>query len=201
STQIIPRSSNEPFHSSLAPDDAVRFNRAMVGLTDPTSLLRVPRATYRLQLGPDLTFDVAAGLVPYLAALGISDCYISPFFEAASNRSHGYDVSDHSRFRAELGGQAAFERFAQALREHRLGLLIDVVPNHMGIAGSRNAWWSDVLMHGASSPYAAFFDIDWVPVKGELANKVLLPTLGDQYGVVLERGELRLELADGRFTI
>ena len=151
----------------------------MAGLTDPASLLRVPRATYRLQLGPDLTFDVAAGLVPYLAALGISDCYISPFFEAASNRSHGYDVSDHSRFRAELGGEPAFGRFAHALRHHRLGLLIDVVPNHMGIAASRNAWWTDVLMHGASSPYAPFFDIDWAPVKGELANKVLLPLLGD----------------------
>ena len=87
----------------------------MVGLADPAAFLRVPRATYRLQLGPDLTFDDAAGLVPYLAALGISDCYISPFFEAASNRSHGYDVSDHSRFRAELGGEAAFDRFAQAL--------------------------------------------------------------------------------------
>ena len=168
---------------------------------DPAALLRVPRATYRLQLGPDLTFDNAAGLVPYLAALGISDCYISPFFEASSNRSHGYDVSDHGRFRAELGGEIAFDRFAQALRHHGLGLLIDVVPNHMGIAGSRNAWWSDVLMHGASSPYASFFDIDWMPVKAELANKVLLPMLGDQYGVVLDRGELRLQLSGGRFTI
>jgi len=168
---------------------------------DPAALLRVPRATYRLQLGPDLTFDDAARLVPYLGALGISDCYISPFFEAASNRSHGYDVSDHSRVRAELGGEAAFDRFAQALRHHGLGLLIDVVPNHMGIAGSRNAWWFDVLMHGASSPYAPFFDIDWMPIKGELVNKVLLPLLGDQYGVVLDRGELRLQLSDGRFTI
>ena len=173
----------------------------MVGLPDPAALLRVPRATYRLQLGPDLTFDDAARLVPYLVALGISDCYISPFFEAASNRSHGYDVSDHGRFRDELGGEAAFNRFAQVLRHHGLGLLIDVVPNHMGIAASRNAWWTDVLMHGASSPYAPFFDIDWAPVKGELANKVLLPLLGDQYGVVLDRGELRLQLDDGRFTI
>jgi (1->4)-alpha-D-glucan 1-alpha-D-glucosylmutase len=168
---------------------------------DPTALLRVPRATYRLQLGPDLTFDDAAALVPYLAALGISDCYISPFFEASSNRSHGYDVSDHGRFRAELGGEPAFGRFAEALRHHGLGLLVDVVPNHMGIAGNRNAWWSDVLMHGASSPYAPFFDIDWLPVKAELANKVLLPMLGDQYGVVLDRGELRVQLADGRFTV
>ena len=168
---------------------------------DPAALLRVPRATYRLQLGPDLTFDDAAALVPYLAALGISDCYISPFFEASSNRSHGYDVSDHGRFRAELGGETAFGRFAEALRHHGLGLLIDVVPNHMGIAGNRNPWWFDVLTHGASSPYAPFFDIDWMPVKAELANRVLLPMLGDQYGVVLDRGELRVQLADGRFTI
>jgi len=168
---------------------------------DPAALLRVPRATYRLQLGPDLTFDDAAALVPYLAALGISDCYISPFFEASSTRSHGYDVSDHGRFRAELGGETAFGRFAEALRRHSLGLLIDVVPNHMGIAGNRNAWWFDVLMHGASSPYAPFFDIDWMPVKAELANRVLLPLLGDQYGVVLDRGELRVQLSDGRFTI
>jgi (1->4)-alpha-D-glucan 1-alpha-D-glucosylmutase len=167
----------------------------------PAALLRVPRATYRLQLGPHLTFDDAAALVPYLATLGISDCYISPFFETSSNRSHGYDVSDHGRFRAELGGETAFRRFAQALRHHGLGLLIDVVPNHMGIAGNRNAWWFDVLMHGASSRYASFFDIDWMPVKAELANKVLLPLLGDQYGVVLDRGELRVQLSDGRFTI
>src|SRR5258706_2371359 len=123
----------------------------------PAALLRVPRATYRLQLGPDLTFDDAAALVPYLAALGISDCYISPFFEASSNRSHGYDVSDHGRFRAELGGEAAFGRFAEALLHHDLGLLIDVVTHHMGITSHLNAWRSDVLMHWTSSPYAPCF--------------------------------------------
>src|SRR5262245_18483904 len=138
---------------------------------DPAVLLRAPRATYRLQLGPDLTFDDAARLVPYLAALGISDCYISPFFEAASNRSQGYDVSHHCRLRAEMGGETAFVERAQALRHHGFGLLVDVVLNHMEIAGSRNAWWFDVLTNGASSPYASFFDIDWMPVNAELANK------------------------------
>ena len=181
--------------------DPLSLENPLAVVADPDALLRVPLATYRLQLGPDLTFDDASGLVPYLATLGVSDCYTSPFFETSSNRSHGYDVSDHSCFRAELGGETAFGRFAEALRGNRLGLLVDVVPNHMGIAGSRNAWWFDVLMHGASSPYAAFFDIDWMPVKAELANKVLLPSLGDQYGAVLDRGELRLELSDGRFTI
>src|SRR5437870_8014593 len=130
----------------------MRSNRPMIGPTssshgspdlpaftaDPAALLRVPRATYRLQLGPDLTFDDAAGLVPYLAALGISDCYVSPFFETSSDSSHGYDVSDHNRIREALGGESAFIRFSDALRQDGLGLLVDLVPNHMGIAGNRN---------------------------------------------------------------
>ena len=163
--------------------------------------MRVPGATYRLQLGSQLTLDDAAGLVPYLAGLGITDLYLSPLFETASRHSHGYDVSDHNRVRAELGGEPALARLAAALRAHGMGLLLDVVPNHMGIAQNRNAWWYDVLENGASSPFAASFDIDWTPVKPELANKVLLPVLGDQYGAVLDRGELTLELADGRFRV
>src|SRR6266849_3189394 len=113
---------------------------------DSTSPLRVPRASYRLQLGPDLTFDDAAELADYLAALGISDCYTSPFFETSGAASHGYDVADHSRLR------------------------VDMVPNHMGIARARNAWWADVLELGPASRYAAAFDIDWDPVKRELAG-------------------------------
>jgi len=162
---------------------------------------RIPLATYRLQLGPALTFDDAAGLAPYLAALGISDCYSSPFFETSSESSHGYDVSDHNRIREEVGGEAAFVRFSDALGRHGLGLLIDLVPNHMGIARNRNRWWLDVLEKGAGSRYAHAFDIDWKPAKPELAGKVLLPVLGDQYGIVLERGELRLELNEGVFTV
>jgi (1->4)-alpha-D-glucan 1-alpha-D-glucosylmutase len=163
--------------------------------------MRVPRATYRLQLGPALTFDGAAALLDYLDALGVSDCYTSPFLETATRGSHGYDVSDHNRLREELGGEAAFARFAAALRARGMGLLVDVVPNHMGIAQNRNAWWLDVLENGAASPYATYFDIDWRPVKEELADKVLLPILGDQYGTVLDRGELRLSLEDGRFVV
>ena len=162
---------------------------------------RIPLATYRLQLGSQLTFDHAAGLVPYLAALGISDCYISPFFETSSENSHGYDVSDHNSIRGELGGEEAFVRFSETLGRLGLGLLIDLVPNHMGIARNRNAWWRDVLENGPHSRYSHVFDIDWRPTKPELAGKVLLPVLGDQYGIVLERGELRLELNEGIFTI
>jgi len=162
---------------------------------------RIPLATYRLQLGPQLSFDDAAALVPYLAALGISDCYISPFFETSSESSHGYDVSDHNAIRQDLGGEEAFVRFSETLGRHGLGLLVDLVPNHMGIARNRNAWWRDVLENGPGSRYAHVFDIDWRPAKPELAGKVLLPVLGDQYGIVLERGELRLELNDGIFTV
>jgi (1->4)-alpha-D-glucan 1-alpha-D-glucosylmutase len=162
---------------------------------------RIPVATYRLQLGPDLTFEGAADLLGYLAALGISDCYTSPFFESCAPASHGYDVCDHNQLRGELGGERGFARLAEALRRHDMGLLIDMVPNHMGIAANRNAWWLDVLENGPASPYADFFDIDWAPLKAELAAKVLLPILGDHYGAVLDRGELRLDLEDGRFRI
>jgi (1->4)-alpha-D-glucan 1-alpha-D-glucosylmutase len=163
--------------------------------------MRAPRATYRLQFGPGLTFDDTAALLDYLQALGVSDCYTSPFLETASRGSHGYDVSDHNRLREELGGEAAFGRLAAALRERDMGLLVDVVPNHMGIALNRNAWWYDVLENGAASLYASYFDIDWRPLKSELSDKVLLPILGEQYGIVLDKGELRLSLEDGRFVV
>jgi len=164
--------------------------------------VKPPLATYRLQLGPQMDFDRAARLVPYLAALGVSHCYTSPVFEtSASDSPHGYDVSDHRRVREALGGEPGFARFADALARHGLELLIDVVPNHMGIAGSRNEWWLDVLEFGPSASHAPYFDIDWNPVKRELAGKVLLPILGDHYGAVLERGELRLERREGGFVI
>ena len=163
--------------------------------------MRVPLATYRLQLGRDLTFDDAAARLDYLARLGVSDCYTSPFFETSSSNSHGYDVNDHDRLREELGGEPAFRRFADALRARGMGLLIDLVPNHMGIAGNRNARWLDVLENGAAAPSAMYFDIDWAPVKTELAGKVLLPILGDQYGAVLDSGHLRLELDTDGFRV
>ena len=159
--------------------------------------MRVPLATYRLQLGPHLTFDDAARRLAYLQALGVSDAYTSPFFETASAASHGYDVNDHNRLREELGGEPAFRRFAAALREREMGLLIDLVPNHMGIAQNRNARWLDVLADGQASPSAIYFDIDWAPMKQELAGKVLLPILGDPYGTALDSGQLKLTLERG----
>jgi (1->4)-alpha-D-glucan 1-alpha-D-glucosylmutase len=162
---------------------------------------RIPLATYRLQFHGGFTFEDARAAVPYLAALGISDVYASPLLAARPGSGHGYDVCDHAQLNPEIGDPEAFTAYAAALRAHGLGQILDVIPNHMGIAASCNRWWNDVLEHGPGSPYAAFFDIDWEPIKRELAGKVLLPILGDQYGRVLENQELRLEYADGAFRI
>ena len=160
-----------------------------------------PVATYRLQLRPQFGFEAAAAEVPYLAELGISDVYLSPVFAARAGSVHGYDISDHSQLNPELGGHAAYEMLEHAMRAHALRAMLDIVPNHMGIDPRTNRWWRDVLENGPSSPYSAFFDIDWHPIKPELENRVLLPILGDQYGAALERGELRVALADGAFEL
>src|SRR3972149_6488919 len=147
---------------------------------------RIPGATYRLPLGRAVTFAGARGVVPSLDALGITDCYLSPLLAPSSASSHGYDVSDHGRLNEALGTEADYAAFADALRARGMGQILDVVPNHMGIAGNRNAWWMDVLENGPASPHAGSFDIDWDPLKPELKNRVRLPILGDQYGRVLE---------------
>ncbi len=161
----------------------------------------MPVATYRLQLGPGFGFKEARSIVPYLAELGITSCYLSPFLMPASDNSHGYDVADHSRLNPVLGSEADYEAFSETLGAHGMGQLIDVVPNHMGISGNRNAWWLDVLENGPASLYAPFFDIDWEPVKPELRHRVLLPILGDQYGRVLENAEFQLEFQEGAFAV
>ncbi len=158
---------------------------------------KVPAAIYRLQFQPIFAFDDAAHLVPYFQALGISDCYASPVLQAVSSSSYGYDISDHNQLNPQLGGERGFNEFVGELKRHGMGLILDWVPNHMGISGNTNAWWLDVLENGTSSPYARFFDIDWTPVKAELKNKVLLPILGDQYGKVLENQELLLTFRGG----
>jgi (1->4)-alpha-D-glucan 1-alpha-D-glucosylmutase len=165
------------------------------------ALRRERHATYRLQLGSGLGFDAVDALGPYLDALGVSDAYLSPCFRCGPGSSHGYDVTDHNAFNPEIGGAAAFDRMAANLAARGLGLILDVVPNHMGIAGDANPWWLDVLENGQASPRAAFFDIDWTPIKPELRDRVLLPVLPDQYGRVLESQQLQLELADGAFHL
>ncbi|HKW19213.1 MAG TPA: malto-oligosyltrehalose synthase [Terriglobales bacterium] len=163
----------------------------------------IPLSTYRLQFNRNFTFAQAAELVPYLAKLGVSHCYASPYLRARPGSMHGYDIIDHHHFNPEIGPPEDYERFVTALQEHGMGQILDVVPNHMGVMGADNAWWLDVLENGEASSYAEFFDIDWYPLKDELQGKVLVPVLGDQYGTVLDRGELKLSFdeAKGEFSI
>lgn len=156
-----------------------------------------PVSSYRLQLHKDFPFSAARAAAGYLARLGVDACYTSPYFTAAPGSTHGYDVVNHNEINPELGGADEHTAFVERLRELELGHIVDFVPNHMGIAAATNQWWRDVLENGASSPAARFFDIDWSPAKLELRGKVLLPILGDQYGNVLERGELQLAFRDG----
>jgi (1->4)-alpha-D-glucan 1-alpha-D-glucosylmutase len=173
---------------------------AAAGVLVPNSA-RIPGATYRLQLGAGFTFCDARDLVPYLAELGITDCYLSPILQSCAPESHGYDVADYGQLNEVLGGEAGYRSLTEALRDHGMGQLVDIVPNHMGISGRRNAWWQDVLENGAASPFASFFDIDWEPPKSELRNRILLPILEDHYGRVLENQELQLQSEDGAFLI
>jgi (1->4)-alpha-D-glucan 1-alpha-D-glucosylmutase len=173
----------------------------MKPLSNEGETIRVPSSSYRLQFNHQFTYKQAVGLVKYLHDLGISDCYSSPLLAARAGSMHGYDITDHSRLNPEIGDESEFARFAHMLRERRMGLILDVVPNHMCIAFGANRWWNDVLENGPSSPYAKFFDIDWLPPKPDLAEKVLLPMLGEQYGRALENQELSLEYDHGAFVI
>ena len=162
--------------------------------------VRIPRSTYRLQFNRDFTFRQALELVPYFDDLGISDLYASPLFRPCSEEGHGYDICDHQRFNPAIGTQEEFGAFSAALQARSMGLILDVVPNHMGISRN-NLWWTDVLENGPSSTFAYYFDIDLNPTKPELQNKVLLPILEDQYGKVLESGKFRLTLEEGAFFL
>jgi (1->4)-alpha-D-glucan 1-alpha-D-glucosylmutase len=157
-----------------------------------------PLATYRLQFQARFTFADAIELIPYLHELGISHIYASPYLRARRGSVHGYDVCSHEELNPELGTVDDFERFVATLRQHGMGHVLDIVPNHMS-ATAENPWWFDVLENGQNSPYSRFFDIDWKPIKAELANRVLLPILGEQYGEALESGKLKIEYSDGSF--
>src|SRR5262249_31790433 len=153
---------------------------------------------YRLQLNRSFTFRDAAELVPYLAALGISHCYVSPYLRARPGSMHGYDIIDHNSLNPEIGTPADYTDFVAALHKRNMCQILDIVPNHMGVMGADNTWWLDVLENGEASEYADYFDIDWEPIKDELQGKVLIPILGDQYGNVLESGDLQLRFDEGR---
>jgi (1->4)-alpha-D-glucan 1-alpha-D-glucosylmutase len=162
---------------------------------------RIPSSTYRLQFNRQFTFAHAREIVPYLHALGITDCYASPYFQARAESLHGYDITDHNKLNAAIGTRAEYDAWICELQAHGMGQILDFVPNHMGIGESLNEWWMDVLENGPSSQYAPYFDIDWHPLKSDLRDKVLLPILGDQYGRVLERGELQVHFEAGAFYL
>ncbi|MBV9924098.1 MAG: malto-oligosyltrehalose synthase, partial [Acidobacteria bacterium] len=162
---------------------------------------RIPVSTYRLQFNREFTFGRAGALAEYFRELGVTDFYSSPILKSRPGSAHGYDIVDHTQVNPELGGEGELSELLRTLREAGMGFLVDVVPNHMSIAEARNEWWQDVLDNGPSSPYARYFDIDWNPPNPALKNRVLLPILGDQFGRVLERQELRVAYRDGAFFL
>ena len=157
-------------------------------------------ATYRLQLGPHLDFDGARALVPYVARLGASHLYLSPVLHARGGSTHGYDVVDPSHANPALGGDAGFDRLAEAARAHGLGIVLDVVPNHMG-AGPENPYWDDVLALGEGSPYARWFDVDWAAFAGRGQRQIVLPVLGDELPAALDRGDVTVALGTDGFRV
>jgi (1->4)-alpha-D-glucan 1-alpha-D-glucosylmutase len=161
----------------------------------------IPIATYRLQFNSQFRFSHASEIVPYLHTLGISDIYASPYFKASEGSLHGYDVLDQNRLNPEIGTEEEFDALVDELKKYGMGQILDIVPNHMCIEGQGNALWMDVLENGPSAHYAGFFDINWHPLKKELNNKILIPILGDQFGAVLENGELTLSFEEGSFFI
>src|SRR5713101_3292098 len=173
----------------------------MVGVLAPGSAIMraaIPIATYRLQLTASFDFDAAAAIAPYLKALGITHLYASPFMKARKGSAHGYDIVDHTKINPELGGDAGFERLSGALKQYDLGLILDFVPNHVGVHFADNPWWLDVLEWGPDSPHAVSFDIDWELLPYRARGGVLLPIIGSSYRQALEKGEIELRYdADG----
>src|SRR5690349_7956079 len=165
-------------------------------MTAPRPLL----ATYRLQLNPRFTLRDALGVVPYLDALGVSHIYSSPILKARPGSMHGYDVVDPCVLNPELGTEDDLRALVRALHERRMGLVLDIVPNHMG-TGSANPYWDDVLAHGQASRFAHWFDIDWHPPERSLAGRVLIPVLGRSLDAAIAREEITLALTGGALRV
>jgi (1->4)-alpha-D-glucan 1-alpha-D-glucosylmutase len=162
----------------------------------------IPVATYRVQLTGEFTFDHAAAIVPYLKSLGITHLYASPFLKARAGSTHGYDIVDHTKFNPELGGEEGFERLSAELKKNDIGLILDFVPNHVGVHFADNPWWLSVLEWGPASPHAVSFDIDWDTLPYRARGGVLLPIIGTSYGQALDSGEIELKFdaAEGSFS-
>ncbi len=162
--------------------------------------MRIPLATYRLQFNKDFTFKDATKILDYLRELGITEIYASPILTSRRGSGHGYDVTNPNRLDPDLGTEQDFELFLGELEKRGMGLLLDIVPNHMA-ASSENPWWMDVLENGPDSAYSSYFDIDWHPQSRSLDNKILLPILGRPFGEALDNGELKLRYRDGKLAI
>jgi (1->4)-alpha-D-glucan 1-alpha-D-glucosylmutase len=160
---------------------------------------RLPLSTYRLQLSPSFTFEDARRLLDYLQLLGISDLYAAPLTQGGPDMLNPYQITDHRQISPVLGGEQGLALLAAELAKRGMGLLCDLVPNHMCVSSEANQWWNDILENGPSSPYAHFFDIDWDPPRKELKNQVLLPVLSDQFGRVLENGDIQVVWQEGSF--
>lgn len=163
--------------------------------------LRIPVSTYRLQFNARFTFRQALELVAYFQELGITDFYASPVMKAQSGSLHGYDVVDYDQINPEIGTEEELGQLATTLQEKGMGLLLDIVPNHMSVGDAKNKWWNDVLENGPSSVYANYFNIIWDPPKAELKNKILLPVLDQKYGNVIENQEIKIIYEGGAFLI
>lgn len=161
-----------------------------IGYSRRIELDRTPLSVYRIQFNRNFTFKDAENIIPYLKELGISHCYASPLLRSREGSLHGYDIINHSELNPEIGSLTDFHEFVNTLHHYDMGLIIDIVPNHMGV-GKENLWWMDVLENGQASIYASFFDIDWLPLKKELKGKILVPVLGDHYGNILQSGQLK----------
>jgi len=162
----------------------------------------VPTSTYRLQFHAGFRFRDAKAILPYLEKLGVTDCYASPYLKAAPGSTHGYDITDHTQLNPEIGDDQEHAELLADLRQRGMGLVLDVVPNHMGILGNENPWWNDVMENGQASIFAPYFDIDWfAPTRPENRGRIILPLLGDLYGRILEQGELRLGRNEGAFHV
>ena len=161
---------------------------------------RIPLATYRLQFNKDFTFNDAMKILDYLRELGITEIYASPILTSRRGSGHGYDVTNPNRLDPDLGTEKDFDLFLSELEKRGMGLLLDIVPNHMA-ASSENPWWMDVLENGPDSAFSSYFDIDWHPPSRSLDNKILLPILGRPFGEALDSGEFKLILNSGKFAI
>jgi glycosidase len=205
---VVDTAVDEP-RGEVAPGESTRmvarslkvFSRPSLAPAGLDAAYGTPTSTYRLQLRPGFGFADAQRMADYLDSLGVGGVYVSPILRARPGSTHGYDVIDHGALNPELGSADDFDALAAELARRELRLLVDFVPNHVGVHGGSNAWWNDVLEHGPSSVHADYFEIDWAPPTGALEGKVLLPVLGGQIGEELESGRIAVARRGGAFVV